>query len=321
MTTVVPALEPPPDATATGATPTVSVLMATYNFRGYLEESVGSILSQTFRDFEFILIDDGSTDGSDALLRDIAAKDTRVRLLIRPNKGLTKSLNEGLALCRGEFVARMDADDVSLPQRLEKQVAYLRDHPECVLLGSRVLRIDPYGSPLDESDNKLTHEEIDKQLLTEGLGFAITHPVATFRRDAAEKIGGYREQFTASQDLDMWLRLAEVGRIANLPDVLLKYRSHLKSVRFTKLQEQKRLKTTILSDAYARRGLPQPAAYPQVTWTPPSGGEQMRRWARAALKAKNRNVAWKHALSALRQEPLSPASWKVLAKVCVGKAS
>jgi hypothetical protein len=212
----------------------------------------------------------------------------------------------------------MDADDISLPQRLEKQVAYLWAHPECVLLGARVLRIDPYGSPLDESDHKLTHEEIDAQLLHEGLGWAVTHPVATFRRDAAMKVGGYREQFTASQDLDMWLRLAEVGRLANLPDVLLKYRSHFKSVRFTKLQEQKRVKTTILSDAYTRRGLPQPAAYPEVKWRPPPAGEQMRRWARAALKANNRHIAWRHAISALRHEPLSPASWKVLAKVCVG---
>lgn len=321
MTTLAPAPTASPDVTVTAGSPTVSVLMATYNFRPYLQESVGSILNQTFRDLEFVLIDDGSTDGSDALLREIAAKDARLRLIVRPNKGLTKSLNEGLALCRGEYIARMDADDVSLPQRLEKQVAYLRDHPECVLLGSRVLRIDPYGSPLDESDNKLTHEEIDKQLLTEGLGFAITHPVATFRRDAAMKVGGYREQFTASQDLDMWLRLAEVGRIANLPDVLLRYRSHFKSVRFTKLQEQKRVKTTILSDAYTRRGLPLPEAFPEVTWKPPTAAEQMRRWARAALRARNRKIAWKHAMSALRYEPLSPASWKVLAKVCVGKAS
>ncbi len=321
MTTVAPAPTTSPDARATAGSPTVSVLMATYNFRPYLQESVGSILNQTFRDLEFVLIDDGSTDGSDVLLREIAAKDARLRLIVRPNKGLTKSLNEGLALCRGEYIARMDADDVSLPQRLEKQVAYLRDHPECVLLGSRVLRIDPFGSPLNESDNKLTHEEIDKQLLGEGLGFAITHPVATFRRDAALKIGGYREQFTASQDLDMWLRLAEVGRIANLPDVLLKYRSHLKSVRFTKLQEQKRVKTAILSDAYTRRGLPLPEAFPEVTWKPPTAAEQMRQWARAALRAKNRSIAWKHAVSALRQEPLSTASWKMLAKVCVGKAT
>src|SRR5215218_1286219 len=118
-----PTAPPPP---ATGPAPTVSVLMATYNFRPYLEESVGSILNQPFRDFEFVLIDDGSTDGSEELLRAMAAKDARLRVIVRPNKGLTKSLNEGLALCRGEFIARMDADDLSLPQRLEKQVAYLR---------------------------------------------------------------------------------------------------------------------------------------------------------------------------------------------------
>lgn len=321
MTIAASAPDASQDAAPTAGAPTVSVLMATYNFRPYLAESVGSILNQTFRDFEFLLIDDGSTDGSEALLREMAAKDARLRLIVRPNKGLTKSLNEGLALCRGTFVARMDADDVSLPQRLEKQVAYLQAHPECVLLGSRVLRIDPYGSPLDESDHKLTHEEIDRQLLSQGLGWAVTHPVATFRRDAAMKVGGYREQFTASQDLDLWLRLAEVGRIANLPDVLLKYRSHFKSVRFTRFQEQKRVKTTILADAYARRGLPPPEQFPEVKWTPLPAAEQMRKWARAALVARNRNVAWKHAIGALRHEPLSAASWKVLARVCMGKTS
>jgi len=116
----------------------------------------------------------------------------------------------------------------------------------------------------------------------------------------------------------MWLRLAEVGKLANLPDVLLKYRSHLKSVRFTKLAEQKRVKTAILTDAYNRRGLPLPSAFPEVKWMPPPPAEQMRRWARAALKANNRSVAWRHAVGALRHEPLAIASWKLLARVCVG---
>src|SRR4051812_26679567 len=125
------------------ASPTVSVLMAVYNGEQYLREAVNSILSQTFKDFEFIIIDDGSTDRSPELLASYARADSRVKLISRPNKGLTKSLNEGLHAARGEFVARMDGDDISLPERFERQVSYLREHPEVVLVGSRVEFIDP----------------------------------------------------------------------------------------------------------------------------------------------------------------------------------
>src|SRR3954468_5693657 len=119
--------------------PTVSVLLAVYNARRYLRQAIDSILAQTFTDFEFIIIDDGSTDDTLAILREYEKRDGRIRLISRPNKGLTTTLNEGLALARGEFLARMDGDDVALPTRFEKQVTYLRDHPECVLVGSRVL--------------------------------------------------------------------------------------------------------------------------------------------------------------------------------------
>ena len=296
---------------------TVSVVMSVYNGERYAPEAVESILAQTFRDFEFILIDDGSTDGSKALLEGYAKRDPRVRLVSRPNKGLTKTLNEGLDLARGEFIARMDADDVSLPTRFEKQVAFLRANPDVVCVGARVLRVDPYGSPLSESDHKLTHEEIDRQLMEEGLGWAITHPVAMMRRDAVAKVSGYREQFRTSQDLDLWLRLAEVGRLANLPEVLLKYRYHPESVGFTKFEEQRRVKSIILSDAYARRGRTPPAEWPKGIFTPLPVAEQLRRWARAALKAKNRDVAKKHAMAALKREPLKVDSWRVALRVFV----
>ncbi|MGB7161396.1 MAG: glycosyltransferase [Tepidisphaeraceae bacterium] len=298
-------------------TPAISVIMSVYNGERYAPEAVESILAQTFGAFEFILIDDGSTDGSKALLQNYVDRDPRVRLISRPNKGLTKTLNEGLGLARGEFVARMDADDVSLPTRFEKQVAFLRANPDCVCVGARVLRVDPYGSPLSESDHKLTHEEIDRQLIEEGLGWAITHPVAMMRRDAVATVGGYREQFKTSQDLDLWLRLAEVGRLANLPEILLKYRYHSESVGFTKFEEQRRVKSIILQDAYTRRGRTPPAEWPKAIFTPLPVAEQLRRWARTALKAKNRDVAKKHAIDALKREPFTLDSWRVMLRVFV----
>jgi glycosyltransferase involved in cell wall biosynthesis len=299
------------------AAPAISVVMSVYNGEKYAPEAVESILAQTFRDFELIVIDDGSTDGTKALLEGFAQRDTRVRLISRPNKGLTKTLNEGLGVARGEFVARMDADDVSLPTRFEKQIEFLRANPDCVCVGARVLRVDPYGSPLSESDHKLTHEEIDAQLIEQGLGWAITHPVAMMRRDAVQQVGGYREQFKTSQDLDLWLRLAEVGRLANLPEILLKYRYHPESVGFTKFEEQRRVKSIILSDAYTRRGRTPPTEWPKAIFTPLPVAEQLRRWARTALKANNRDIAKKHAINALKREPLKVDSWRVMLRVYV----
>ena len=298
-----------------GHEPAISVVMSVYNGERYVPEAVESILAQTFDDFEFILIDDGSTDGSKGLLDGYARRDPRIRLTSRPNKGLTATLNEGLGMACGEFVARMDADDISLPSRFEKQVAFLRANPDVVCVGARVLRVDPYGSPLSESNHKLTHEEIDGQLMEEGLGWAITHPVAMMRRDAVVKVGGYREQFRTSQDLDLWLRLAEVGRLANLPDVLLKYRYHPQSVGFTKFEEQRRVKSIILQDAYTRRGRTPPAEWPTGILTPLPVAEQLRRWARTAMKANNRDAAKKHALAALKREPLALDTWRVVFRV------
>src|SRR5438067_12011849 len=116
--------------------PAISVIMSVYNAEAFLEAAVQSVLMQSFSDFEFIIIDDGSTDRSNQILQDYARKDNRVRLISRPNKGLTASLNEGLKLARGEFIARMDADDVAAPDRFKIQVEYLRDHPEVSVRGS-----------------------------------------------------------------------------------------------------------------------------------------------------------------------------------------
>src|SRR3954452_3787995 len=136
--------------------PKVSVAMPVYNSERYLAKAVESILAQTFTDFEFLIVDDGSTDASRAILENYAARDQRIKLVSRPNTGYLIALNEMLERSLGYYVARMDADDVALPQRFERQVKYLDDHPECVLLGSRVTIIDPDGDPLKEMGAALT---------------------------------------------------------------------------------------------------------------------------------------------------------------------
>ena len=291
--------------------PTISVILACHNAERYLASAVRSIIAQTFRDFELILIEDGSTDRSSEICRQLAAEDSRIKLASRPNKGLTKTLNEGLSLATAPLIARMDADDLSLPSRFEKQVAYLNQHPDCVCLGSRVTLIDPYDSPISVTDHKLDHGGIDADLL-KGIGWAIVHPAAMMRTDAMRRVGGYREQFTTSQDLDLWLRLAEIGKLANLSEPLLQYRQHFESVASTKHEEQWRMKEQIVGDAYDRRGIARPKQWPFNKRVPLPVVEQLKRWAWAALKAGNPSVARKHATQVLKKDPFSIDSWRVM---------
>lgn len=297
---------------APGPIPAVSVVMTVYNTAAYLNEAVDSILNQTFADFEFVIIDDGSTDGCPALLADYAARDARVRYVSRPHAGIVQAANEGIALARGRYVARMDSDDVALPHRLATQVAYLDAHPECVLVGSRVMVMDPYGSPVAPSGQKLTHKEIEAELLTGGGGWALVHPSTLVRADALRAVGGYRGQINMSEDHDLYLRLAERGKVANLPEVLLHYRRHYKSTSHTQYKKMWTVKEQILREAHARRGLKMPAGWKYNPWEPPAKPAQLRLWGWAAIKAGNLHIARKHAVGAVKASPLSLDAWKLM---------
>jgi len=292
--------------------PTVSVLLPVYNAERYLREAIDSVLAQTFGDFELIAIDDGSSDRSPAILREYAARDPRVRVIARANGGIAAALNDGLAVAAGSLVARMDADDISLPQRLALQVEYLRAHPECVLLGSRALLVDPYDTPLYESSNPTDHDAIE-QLLLHGDGWAVIHPTAMMRTAAVRAAGGYRSQYVPIEDLDLFLRMLEQGgRAANLPAVLLRYRQHATSANHTRFAEQEEKKRACVADAYARRGVPFP-----TDWAPPPRRqlmptEELRQWAWAAVKRRRANVARRHAIRVLGMAPFERASWKLM---------
>lgn len=292
--------------------PLISVVMPVYNARRYLAEAIESVLAQTLDDFEFICVDDGSTDGSSAILSDYARRDARVRIVSRPNTGVWKALNDGIEASRGKLIARMDADDVSLPQRFEKQVAFLDAHPEVVAVGCPVLIIDADGAPLREMPHppRLTHDEIDSAHLTGG-GQVFFHPTLLFRRDALEQVGLYRN-WPAAQDLDLFLRLAEIGKLANIPDVLLKYRQHMGSVGHAKMAKQLETCREIVRQTYARRGLTPTGSIgfdniKQMTET-----EQHLKWAWWALAGGYLPSARKHARQALRKAPFSSESWRVM---------
>lgn len=291
-------------------TPRVSIILPVFNCQRYVAEAVGSMLAQTYRDFELILLDDGSTDGSKAVLERFTG-DSRVRLISRPNKGLTATLNEGIDLARGEYVARMDGDDLSHPERLAKQVALMDARPDVVLSGAQIETIDPFGVPIEQPTFPLDHDSLDRELLTAN-GWVICHPVSIMRRDALERVGGYRVEKNYVEDLDLFLRLAEVGRLANLPDRLLKYRQHTASIIRSKFDLQMSMREAVIRETYSRRGVtpPEPLALvPRVVFSP---HEQTRRWAWAALRRGHKSAARGHAKQLVRMRPFAPDAWKVM---------
>ncbi|MCC6152593.1 MAG: glycosyltransferase [Candidatus Hydrogenedentes bacterium] len=293
------------------STPLISVITPVYNNAQYMREALDSIFNQSLGDFEYILINDGSTDNSLEVLEEYARKDARVRIGSHGNRGYIAALNEGLDMARAEFIARMDADDVSLPDRFEKQVAFLRANPDCVVVGGRVLLIDSEGAPLREMCDEASHEAIDAAHLA-GRGGTIVHPAMMARRSAIEMIGRYSNEYPWAEDLDFFLRLAEVGRVANLPDIILRYRQHLTSIGYAKSEQQQKSTIACIRDTHIRRGLPVPAELENRTITVPSIGQSYRKWAWWALSGGYVASARKHALRALQKEPFSLESWRAV---------
>jgi glycosyltransferase involved in cell wall biosynthesis len=302
---------PPPPPAATTVAPTVSVVLPVYNARAYVGAAVESVLAQTFRDFELCIVDDGSDDGTDQVLRPHAARDPRVRLLRRPNTGLVGALNDSVRMARGEFLARMDADDLCAPERFERQVAFLRANPDHVMCGTQAVTIDPYGCELYPWSFKTDHAEIDAELMA-GRGSALLHPTVMMRREAVLRVGGYDPKWDYAEDLCLFLKLAEVGKVANLPEPLLRYRLHYASVNHTRHDRQRALRRGIMAEAYARRGVPMPEGIAFPRKAPPPRYEQTCSWGWAALKKRNLDAARRHAWDAVRLAPARPGSWRLL---------
>jgi glycosyltransferase involved in cell wall biosynthesis len=250
------------------ATPTVSAIMAVYNERAYVEAAIESVLGQTFEDFELIIIDDGSTDGSTEILQRYAANDERIELIVQENKGIPRTLNRGLATARGEYFARMDADDISLPTRFQMQVDYLEDHPDCVAVGCDAVAIDPDGHPLhDQSDvlpsgnaHRATLAYDHESLVAGMLGgkWVAFFQTAMVRRSAIQQVGGYDEQYEVAEDLDLFLRLSEVGQFVNLPHILYEYRHHEEQIS-NRSATLRYLTNKVRRAAHRRRNKPLPS--------------------------------------------------------------
>jgi glycosyltransferase involved in cell wall biosynthesis len=213
----VPTANPAPVA---GAGPSVTVLMTMYQAEKDLRASLDSVLAQTWRDFEFLILDDGSRDRSVEIVR--AYRDPRIRLVANPvNQGQTACLNQGLSLARGEWIARQDADDLSHPDRLQLQMELARQRPELALVGAQAWLADPAGRFAGLLNVPCGPESLSWAMLWEN---PVVHTAALFRRDAALELGGYDAAYTICQDYDLWERIVRRHPAANLARRLVTYR-------------------------------------------------------------------------------------------------
>ncbi len=305
--------------------PLVSVIMPAYNCEAYVLEAVSSMLSQSFTDFELLVIDDGSTDSTPKLLESV--DDPRLRLVSNEhNMGLVGTLNRGLGLAVGRYIARMDADDVVVPERLEKQVLYLEEHPDVHVLGSMVNLINEQGTVFGAISGYPTDpDEIHRYLLRE---CCLIHPSVIFRKDTVKAAGGYSTDARHAEDYDLWLRLSDDYKIANLPDKLVSYRMHRNQVSIRNLITQHQVAQSRRSSALKRRAdlgenvseiehVVNANLWARLTAAECTLGKDYLNWARIYRWMKHPDMALRLASKAVMRSPFSAGGWGTLILYCV----
>lgn len=305
----------------------VSVVMPVYNEADYVEEAIKSIQKQTYSPIEIIIIEDGSTDESKKIVNYYEKNDNRVRTIKNSeNLGNYPSRNVGTRAAKGAFIAVMDGDDVALPSRIERQIHFLHRHPEHVMVGGQVCLVDAEGDLLGRRDGlHVEHEAIDSALMDGE--WAIVHPTVLMRRETFMAAGGYQERYRSCADHDLYLRLAERGRIANLPEVLLRYRRHYGSMTSNPTGQHRNLHL-IRQRARKRRGYPplETKSPPKETGEPLSETKKIKLhlyWARIALSNRHLRTSCKHILKSVAIRPVDAlgriADWAY--RKLVGKSS
>lgn len=294
--------------------PEVSVCMPAYNVARYIADSIASIQRQTLQNWELVVVNDGSKDQTPDIVQQLAAADPRIVLINQQNQGVSAAAMRAIEAARSDLLARLDSDDLAMPERLERQVKFLKENPDCVAVGSNVRLIDDEGLPLFVMpDIQLGNDRIVETLLAGG--WPILQTAATFRKSAILKAGGYRRELSLHEDHDLFLRLAELGRLENLPEVLSDYRQRPSGLTFTESPTGAAVMSRILAEARQRRGLPDlpvnrsstaPAIHASLL-------QRYRHWAWMSLKAKNLAAARKYAWKGYKQAPFSPQSMKLLA--------
>jgi hypothetical protein len=302
--------------------PLVSVTMVVCDVDRYLAEAIESILAQTFRDFEFIIVDFGSTDSSKSIIFKYAAIDSRIRFCEIRHCGLAEARNAACSLAEGKYVAIMDADDVCLPERLAWQVDFMERHPGVGAVGGAVKWIDATGNSLATFRHPLTDREIRSALLTYSV---LWQPTVLMLREAFVRVGGYRGPFAPAEDYDLWLRISERFQLANLERTVLKYRIHPNQVSVRKVAQQSLSMTAAQLAASSRRdGLPDSLASVEEI-TPKSLAElgvsraeqqshlasYAMHWIRSLCMAREYSAALNVAHEILRSEVEHVERWQV----------
>jgi glycosyltransferase involved in cell wall biosynthesis len=205
----------------------IFVVMPVYNAAPFILQAIESVLGQTYKDLKLIVLDDGSTDNTLEIAQKCAAQDGRVEIHTHANVGTASTLNRGIELVDSEWIFLMHADDVMRPNRLERQLAFIQEHPELAVVSSLVRHIDSKGRIIGKDNSKLiTPEGVERVISANGL-IGISHPAVALRKSAALAVGGYRQAFWPAEDIDLWNRLVEKGyKVLVQPEYLLDYRMH-----------------------------------------------------------------------------------------------
>jgi len=231
-----------------GNMPEITVLMSVYNGARWLGDSIDSVLSQSEEDFEFIVINDGSTDDT-ALILD-SYNDNRLVVKHQKNIGLTKSLNVGLSIAKGKYLARIDADDICMPDRFHKQKQFLIENPDVALVGSNAILIDDKGNDVGYAAYPNSHDDLLQRLRK--LQTVFPHSSILIRKGAIAGEGGYNPRFTRSQDSDLYLRLSEQYKLASLNQALVKLRLNESSLTYSNMDLQLKMGIAALISYYRR---------------------------------------------------------------------
>jgi glycosyltransferase involved in cell wall biosynthesis len=297
--------------------------MAVYNGGRYVSQAIDSILSQTLDDFEFVIVDDGSTDSTSRILRSYS--DRRISILENEyNVGLAESLNRGISRARGEYVARQDADDISYPRRLERQAAVLDAYPELGAVGAGTKWIDGNSRVLQMWPPPSDNASIQQTLLRH---CCLIHGSTMYRRCAVEELGGYSIAMRTGQDYDLWLRMSETWDLVCLPDVLYVFRRHKDTTSLRCEEQQMRNAENGLAQAIERRlGYARLALGLGCDNVPARLCAMSRRqlaqryaWWSAGARELSKKLALRFLLIALLFDPTAPDIWSYIRGILARK--
>lgn len=232
----------------------VSILIPVFNAERYLNSAIESVRAQTYRDLEIIVVNDGSTDGSAAILRDLAADDPRIVVILQPNGGISSALNRGIAAASGSYIARMDADDLMLPDRIATQVRFLEANPDLGFCSSSITLIDEAGAAFDTYRPEPVTRSSLERMMKLGEVITYTHPTVTFRAAIGRSLGGYRSEFEPCEDMEFFGRFITSGAPGLvIPEILLNYRVHSFSISGSKAARQIEMTELVRTNFYRRR--------------------------------------------------------------------